>query len=203
LFFLASCASLGPGKTTDGVWTVSWYGDEFHGRQTSSGERYDMQDHTAAHRALPFGTRLELFYPASGRKTVVRVNDRGPFVQGRYLDISRLAAQELGIMGVGVARLQVKVLGSPGRHPLAEAVQDQEAAPLAGNWIVQVGSFGDRERAAAYARSVPADCGPTFTEGEGPHRVFVGPFSVHDEVLAAQAKLRSHGYSTLIKEARP
>jgi rare lipoprotein A len=200
LFFLASCASLGPGKTKDGVWTVSWYGDKFHGRQTSSGEIYDMDDHTAAHRALPFGTRLELFYPATGRSTVVRVNDRGPFIQGRDLDVSRVAAKELGMTQEGVAQIRVRVLGSPGFRPVAQAAPGNEVHPVSGNWIIQVGSFSDRQRAIAFAGSVPADCGPAFVGGAGPHRVYVGPFEEHNAVLAVEAQLKSRGYSTLVRE---
>lgn len=77
---------------------ASWYGEEFHGRLTASGERFDQNALTCAHRWLPFGTRLSVLY--RGREVVVTVNDRGPFVAGRDLDLSRGAARALGLEGV-------------------------------------------------------------------------------------------------------
>jgi rare lipoprotein A len=105
---LAGCASTGGGS--GGTWTASWYGDPFHGRPTASGEPFDKNALTAAHRTLPFGTRLRVTYPATGRSVVVRVNDRGPFVPGRDLDLSQAAAERLGLIRAGVARVLVERL---------------------------------------------------------------------------------------------
>ena len=87
---------------------ASWYGPNHHGRQTASGETFDQDALTCAHRTLPFGTRLRL--SVAGRSVVVRVTDRGPFVRGRDLDVSRGAARELGMIAAGVAILQSEVL---------------------------------------------------------------------------------------------
>lgn len=84
---------------------ASWYGAKFHGRRTSSGERFDMHDLTAAHPTLPFGTKLLVRNEANGREVVVRVNDRGPHTRGRIIDLSRAAAAALGFIRAGEARV--------------------------------------------------------------------------------------------------
>jgi rare lipoprotein A len=91
---------------------ASWYGPGFHGDSTASGERFNQNDLTAAHRSLPFGTRVRLTNPANGRSVVVRVNDRGPWHRGREIDVSRAAARRLGIENRGTARLLMVVLES-------------------------------------------------------------------------------------------
>jgi len=120
---LQGCALVGgqgappPAPSTGGpstAWTqagiASWYGEPFHGRRTASGETYDMNKLTCAHRTLPFGTRLRVQNLDNGRSITLRVNDRGPFVDGRILDVSRKAAQELGIIGPGTARVRITTL---------------------------------------------------------------------------------------------
>jgi rare lipoprotein A len=95
------------------VGTASWYGDPFHGRPTSSGVVFDKRRFTAAHRTLPLGTRVKVTELASGRAVVVTINDRGPFVDGRLIDLSRRAAERLGFLERGLARVQVESLVSP------------------------------------------------------------------------------------------
>lgn len=90
---------------------ASWYGPGFHGRRSASGERYNQNAMTAAHRSLPFGTRVVVTNLNNGRSVVVRINDRGPFVRGRVIDLSAAAARVLGMMQSGVAPVQVQVLG--------------------------------------------------------------------------------------------
>ena len=85
----------------------SWYGSYFHGRRTANGEIYNMYGHTAAHKSLPFGTRLEVCYQGC---VVVRINDRGPYLGARELDLSFGAAKAIGLVDVGVASIQVKFL---------------------------------------------------------------------------------------------
>jgi rare lipoprotein A (peptidoglycan hydrolase) len=92
------------------VMVASWYGYPYHGKKTSSGEVYNMNDMTAAHKTLPFGTRLKVIY--KGKSVEVRINDRGPFIPGRHLDLSREAAKQLGIIGPGVDKVQVEILSS-------------------------------------------------------------------------------------------
>lgn len=103
LFLMFSAAFALPGQMT-----TSWYGAKFAGRQTANGEIFDPNLMTAAHKTLPFGTELELTNPDTGKTVIVRVNDRGPFIKGRHLDVSRAAAEVLGFKDDGVAKLRVK-----------------------------------------------------------------------------------------------
>lgn len=91
---------------------ASWYADSLHGRRTANGERYDREEFTAAHRSLPFGARLCVRSLVNGRTVMVRVNDRGPFTPGRIIDLSRAAAEELGMVGLGVKSVELWRLGS-------------------------------------------------------------------------------------------
>ena len=100
------------GATASGQ--ASWYGQPHHGRRTSSGEVYDMNKLTAAHRTLPLGTRLLVTNRDNGRTVEVRINDRGPFRRGRVLDLSYAAARQLGAIGEGVISVTFKVLKSSG-----------------------------------------------------------------------------------------
>ena len=88
---------------------ASWYGPGFHGKRTASGERYDMNALTAAHRTLPFGTLVRVKSLVNGREVLVRITDRGPFIAGRILDLSRAAAADLGMLGVGFKQVVLLV----------------------------------------------------------------------------------------------
>ena len=89
---------------------ASWYGPRFHGRKTSSGEKFNQNALTAAHPSLPFGSKIEVTDVTSGKKVTVRINDRGPFIRGRILDLSYAAANELGIVRKGVSVIQIRLL---------------------------------------------------------------------------------------------
>ena len=90
---------------------ASWYGKPFHGRLTASGERYDMHAPTAAHKSLPFGTRVRVTNLDNGKHTVVRINDRGPFVKGRIIDLSYGAAKKIQMLQTGVVRVKLEIVG--------------------------------------------------------------------------------------------
>jgi len=96
--------------------TASWYGSNFHGRKTANGEIYDMNAPTAAHQTLPFGSLVRLVDLKSGKSQIVRINDRGPFVEGRELDVSVHTAVRLGMQDRGVARLRLELLEVPKRR---------------------------------------------------------------------------------------
>ena len=100
------------------VWegTASWYGPRFHGRKTANGEIYNMHATTAAHQSLPFGSLVRLVDLKTGKSQIVRINDRGPFVEGRELDVSAHTAVRLGIQYRGVARLRLELLEVPKRR---------------------------------------------------------------------------------------
>ncbi len=94
---------------------ASWYGNPYHGRRTSNGEIYDMDQLTAAHLSLPFDTWVRVTNLENGRSVDVRINDRGPFLKNRVIDLSREAAREIGMIGPGTARVRVQVVGVPGK----------------------------------------------------------------------------------------
>ncbi len=122
---------------------ASWYGKDFHGKKTSSGEIYDMYAMTAAHKTLPLGTRVRVRNIENGRRIEVRINDRGPFVRGRIIDLSYTGAQKLGLVGPGTAAVEVVALATP-----IESNQPRAAVDLySGNFTFQVGAFGVRANA--------------------------------------------------------
>lgn len=119
----------------DEVGQASWYGDAFHGRPTATGERFDMHALSAAHKTLPLPGLVEVTNLANGRRAVLRLNDRGPFVSGRIIDLSRAAAEELGLLNRGVGEVRVRYLGQAprlgGGAPLQQAaVAPQRSTPL-------------------------------------------------------------------------
>ena len=90
---------------------ASWYGGKFHGRKTANGETYNMNAMTAAHKTLPYGTKVRVTNTRSGGSVVVRINDRGPFIAGRVIDLSRAAASQIGVTSSGVAPVKLAILG--------------------------------------------------------------------------------------------
>lgn len=112
--------------TTEGM--ASYYGDRFNGRRTASGERFDMHELTAAHRTLEFGTRVLVTNKVNGRSVEVTINDRGPYVQGRSIDLSKEAARELGMLGRGVAPVELRVLEFGGSTPAPSSSNDLAVA---------------------------------------------------------------------------
>lgn len=109
---LGGCASTrpAPGAASGDVGIASYYSAKFHNRPTASGERYSKYGMSAAHRSLPFGTQVRVTHLESGRDVVVTINDRGPFVKGRIIDLSYAAARKLGMVREGVAKVRVEVL---------------------------------------------------------------------------------------------
>ncbi len=115
---------------------ASWYGKAFHGRETSSGEAFDMFRFTAAHRTLPFGTWLKVTNLRNGKWVIVRINDRGPIIPGRDIDLSYAAAKQLGMIGAGLGRVRIEKVGSvPGvaNQPQRVAAQHPKTTSAAGN----------------------------------------------------------------------
>lgn len=103
----------GPGHIQKGI--ASYYHDSLHGRKTASGKIYNKHRLSAAHKTLPLGTKVQVTDTTTGRSIVVNVNDRGPFIKGRIIDLSRQAARKLGIVKRGIAKVEVKVLSTPGK----------------------------------------------------------------------------------------
>jgi rare lipoprotein A len=114
---------------------ASWYGAPYHHRRGSNGEIYDMHAMTAAHRTLPLGSIVRVTNPANGNWVVVRITDRGPFINGRIIDLSQAAARQIGLIQKGTAEVRVEVLKTP--SPLEGG----------GRWAVQIGGFEQEEAA--------------------------------------------------------
>lgn len=171
---------------------ASWYGGEFHGRPTSSREIYDMNDMTAAHRSLPFGTYVMVTNLDNDRSAVVRINDRGPFVKDRIIDLSYASAQVLGLVGPGTARVRLEIL----RGFKAPA----SAGPAAAVWL-QVGAFSVQENAYAIKRRLePAYPGVAVTRLETGTRTFFRVRVKTDEASAQglAQRLAAEGYPVII-----
>ncbi len=152
---VASSASPSPSNPSgDQVGYASWYGSRFHGRLTANGEVYDMNKLTAANKTLPFGTVVKVTNLENGKSVDVTINDRGPFVAGRIIDLSRAAAEAIGLMSMGVAKVRLHILkmGDGARvkpqmaaQAAASGSQSADGAAAAGKLpvIVQLGAFRD------------------------------------------------------------
>jgi len=169
---------------------ASWYGPDFHGKRSSSGEIYDMHDMTAAHKTLPLGTLVRVRHLQNQRSIEVRINDRGPFVGDRIIDLSYEAARRLGVIGPGTAPVEVQAIGT-----LAGTPTDV----YSGNFTFQVGAFSSREN----AERLRAELNPRFgnahiVEFEQSGRVFyrlrVGKCASLDEAIAYEAHLKENGF---------
>lgn len=158
--------------------TASWYGPDFHGKSTSCGEIYDMNAMTSAHKILPMGTRLRVTNLRNNRSIVVRVNDRGPFVKSRIIDLSFAAAKELDIVASGTALVRI------------ESIADASGAAIVlGPFTVQVGAFTDPENAYRLAGQLEKRYGSSsvqrgWVKGILYHRVRVGRYP---EIAAAES----------------
>jgi rare lipoprotein A len=181
-----------PGWSEEGI--ASWYGggDGFDGKPTASGEVFDTAKRTAAHRDLPLGTVVEVTSLDSGRSVQVRINDRGPFVKGRIIDLSKAAARDIDMLGAGTARVRLVVV-TPG--PI-------EIEPASGLWAVQVGSFAERPRADRHAdRLRAAGYAVYFEPFQGLTRVKVGPLDSRADAEAALAELEASGFEGIVVAA--
>ena len=198
---------------------ASWYGPKFHGKRTSGGETYDMHGMTAAHKTLPIPTWVEVTNLDNGRQVIVRVNDRGPFVDDRIIDLSFRAATELDMIGKGTARVQVRALGAPAGSSrdsgpvMAEArtaparesgggfslISTANAAPAthAGELYVQVGAFSDRENALGMvSRLKRSGFENTFVLAGGNdalYRVRIGPLADAGQFDSVRSELLTLG----------
>ena len=103
-------------KNKSKIGIASWYGKRFHDRKTASGKNFNMYNHTAAHRSLPLGTKVRVVNLKNGKNIVVDINDRGPYIKGRMIDLSYAAAKSIGIISDGIAKVKVEVISIPSGH---------------------------------------------------------------------------------------
>ena len=179
---------------------ASWYGSKFHGRRTSSGELYDMNAMTAAHPTLPIPTYVEVTNLRNGRKVVVKVNDRGPFLHNRLIDLSYVAAVKLGITAEGTGLVEVKAIDPTAHVP--EAKRGQATTRSSADLYLQVGAFADRENAERLSQRVGSlSPGAAIQVSKGAdnksdgalYRVRIGPFPSVEEVDQLTRKLTNIG----------
>jgi rare lipoprotein A len=166
---------------------ASWYGHPYHGRPTASGEIYNMYDMTAAHRTLPFGTRVNVHDLENGHEVTVRINDRGPFIEGRIIDLSYAAARAMHMPSLAQVRLEILGVG--------------EGGLVLGIFAVQVGAFRDQSNAERLKGRIESQFGPViiqdFDRGDGLfHRVRVGRESTEDAARALAQSLRRANLAT-------
>ena len=161
--------------------TASYYAEDFHGKRTSNGERFNMNDYTCAHKSLPFDTILRVTNLSNGKTCDVRVNDRGPFVASREIDLSKAAAVKLGMIGSGTAKVKLEIvkrgpetklsqqtaasaskimakLGGSQTNSKSTATKSKKTPKLEPGtyWDIQIGAFSSKEKAKDYARKVSA-----------------------------------------------
>ena len=181
---------------------ASWYGKKFHGRKTSSGEVYNMYAMTAAHKNLPLPSYVRVVNIKNGRSVVVRVNDRGPFVGDRIIDLSFAAATQLDIVGPGTAEVEISVLSSPDtqQRPVIRTIPLLEKAAENVPLFVQLGSFGVELNAQNLMKELHDSNEPTanvykLTKAQGIlYRVRLGPLYNIDEANSVVARLKSKGF---------
>jgi rare lipoprotein A len=175
------------GDEEEGI--ASWYGHPYHGRAAANGEIYDMEKLTAAHRTLPFSTWVKVENLTNGKKVTVRITDRGPFIDGRIIDLSHAAAREIELIGPGTAPVRLTVVEAP-RTAGVE------------HFAVQIGAFGERERAerlrermaVAYGRAqlIPRPGSPTLW------RVLVGDEPSEPAARELAGRLRGQGQAGFV-----
>jgi rare lipoprotein A len=192
-----------PGWNETGV--ASWYGVPYHGRRAANGEIYDMEQLTAAHKTLPFNTQVRVTSLTNGRTVIVRITDRGPFIEGRIIDLSKAAAREMALIGPGIMKVRIEVIG-PASHSAASSATQQPAtqqpatqepatlansAPLFG---VQIGAFEDRKRAERIREEARRQYGPVRLIARDAAttqwRVVVGEKPTQQEALELASELQ-------------
>ena len=192
------------GSSETGI--ASWYGDPYHGRHAANGEIYDMEKLTAAHRTLPFGTWVRVKNLSNDRTVDVRIQDRGPFVHNRIIDLSRAAAKEIELIGPGTAKVRLTVIRPPAvresvaARPVEIGPPPPPPPPAVTKvelFAIQIGSFQDRAKAEALATSMKGLYGAArvvVREGKGrAYRVLVGEEGSNEKANALAERLYNAG----------
>lgn len=170
---------------------ASSYGQDFHGRQTSSGEPFDMYAMTAAHKTLPLGVYVKVHHRRTGREIIVRINDRGPFVSGRIIDLSEEAARRLDMLQEGIAPVEITALGYKTEQADGKTGYRTPASYDSGRFTLQVAAFKNRANAYRFADELKrkygsADMQEAVVGGDLFYRVRLGNYASLRSALAAQ-----------------
>lgn len=177
---------------------ASWYGAEFHGRPTSSGEIFDMHKKTCAHREYPFGTRLRVTNLNNNKSVECIVNDRGPFVPERDIDLSYGAAREIGLLATGTAPVIIEPLGRDNGYK-----KEVKNLSIKGPYTIQVGSFREKENAIRLKYSLELRYNNVYilesiVKNEIFFRVRIGRFNNLQETMNTASSLADEGYPAII-----
>lgn len=150
---------------------ASWYGKDFHGKLTANGERYNMYGMTAAHKLLPFGTQVRVINKKNGKSIIVRINDRGPFVANRVIDLTKTGAEKIDMLGPGTASVRLETIGG------VPAMKDN--GDMAGRFFVQVGAFASKSNAeglVATMKKQGTSARMSYYDNQNLWRVQAGPY---------------------------
>lgn len=169
---------------------ASWYGQKFHGHLTSNGEIYDMYSMSAAHKTLPIPSYVSVVNKDNGRTAIVRINDRGPFHQGRIIDLSYAAAHKLGVISTGTANVEIAYITT--KPPAEKPVEVGKP----GVYRIQTASSNSADRSASLAKKISESF--TFNafveQSDGIYKILVGPFNDAKATEQALEKLKLNGY---------
>jgi len=200
---------------------ASWYGGKFQGRRTANGEIFDTHQLTGAHKTLPFDTRVKVTNLKNGKTVEVRINDRGPFIKGRIIDLSMAAAQQIDLLGSGVTRVKIEVMGSssgpeessesPGRKSSEHESPGSESAEVQSDsrdllvytepqyYSIQVASFGEEEN-ARQLRTKLASSGfaPVFESSQNGHIRVILPKLTEQEIEETVLRLSELGHTAIL-----
>ena len=204
-----SVGSAASAITSPEIGYASWYGSQFQGRLTANGEIYDMNQLTAAHKTLPFGTLVRVTNLSNGASVVVRINDRGPYVDGRIIDLSKEAAEEIALAGAGVSQVRLDIIGSLGEAPASPKVTAQATSepPTA---APAVPAAVTTQPSTTAASPVPTAASPAVpaakpssaaTPPEATFTLQIGAFRDHANADRLRSLLTAHAIASDLEES--
>ena len=174
---------------------ASWYGPNFHGKLTANGERYNMNDYTAAHKTLPFNTMVRVDNVENGKSVVVRINDRGPYVNNRIIDLSRRAAQQIDMIGMGTTSVRLMVVRE-GDRPI-----DQQNISSTETFTIQIAAFEREAEALARSNQISGSRVDRVTiDGKVIYRVYYGTYSNPVDAKDDLDELSRQGINGFVKQ---
>lgn len=192
---ISSCGTTKPGSVLD-QGEASWYGPGFHGKQTANGETYNQNDLTAAHRTLPFDTRVRVLNMTNGKHVDVRINDRGPYARGRIIDLSKEAARKIDMLDSGIAPVRLILISSnePIRTRGPGNIRKEE-------FTIQLGSYNSKEDAEAYARQIRnSRVVSGEADGRTVYRVFFGRYRNTSDANRDLNRLKRRGHDGYVRQ---
>ncbi len=200
ILLVASCGVLPRKPSPDtlamiGEGRASWYGPEFHGKRTANGETYNMNQLTAAHRTLPFNTRVRVDNLENGQSVIVRINDRGPYIGNRIIDLSREAATQLGMIRNGTANVRLYLLEEGDRPVTSQNSSSRET------FTIQLASFDTRQEAETKSSQIigsRVEVAPL--RDRTVYRVYYGVYYNAEEALQSRNKLADEGINGFVKQ---